>query len=330
MRITNKMMSSNYLRDMNKNLKNLDKINEQMATGKLISRPSDNPFKVARSMQLTSDINTNKQYNDNIKDATNWLDTTDQAVYQATNVMQRVRELMVSSGNAAYGSNESKAIFDEIKERVSELAQVINTNFDGKYIFGGTKASSKPVDVITNAITGSNDIVFVDKEGTELDINSEDPSVINQLNNIGADLSVEVSQGVTMNYNVNAIDILSLKDGNGQKVNVMDLFSQIQTNLTSTNPEDKSKVCNENLLSLDSVISNLLTKRAELGAKQNRMESALEKNEDESYNMTDILSKTEDIDITEKSIEYSMAQTTYTAALQVSAKILPRTLLDYL
>ena len=113
-------------------------------------------------------------------------------------------------------------------------------------------------------------------------------------------------------------------------MNVMELLSQIQTNLNSTNQSDKSKVCNENLASLDSVISNLLTKRAEVGAKQNRMESAQEKNEDENYNMTDILSKTEDIDFTEKSIEYSMAQTTYTAALQVSAKILPKTLLDYL
>jgi flagellar hook-associated protein 3 FlgL len=169
--------------------------------------------------------------------------------------MQRVRELMVSSGNAAYGTNENKAISDEIKERVSELAQVLNTNFDGKYIFGGTKASSKPVDVVTNAATGSNDMMFVDKDGNELKLDSVDPSVINQLKNIGSDLTVEVSQGVTMEYNVNALDILSFKDLKGQDVNVMELLSQIQTNLNSTNESDKSKVCNENLGSLDSVIA---------------------------------------------------------------------------
>ena len=61
------------------------------------------------------------------------------------------------------------------------------------------------MDVVSNAVTGSNDIVFIDKEGNELNIDSEDPNVINQLNNIGADLTVEVSQGVTMDYNVNAI-----------------------------------------------------------------------------------------------------------------------------
>ena len=46
--------------------------------------------------------------------------------------------------------------------------------------------------------------------------------------------------------------------------------------------------------------------------------------------MTDILSQTEDIDFTQKTIEFSMAQTVYTASLQVSAKVLPPSLLDYL
>ena len=112
MRVTNKMLSSNFLRDMNVNLRNLSKIQQQMASGKEISRPSDNPFKVARALQLHSDIDTNRQYNDNIKDTINWLDTTDTSLGQAGDVLQRVRELLVSAGNAAYGPNEKKAIKD--------------------------------------------------------------------------------------------------------------------------------------------------------------------------------------------------------------------------
>ena len=142
MRVTNRMLTNNYLRDMRTNLNNLSTINRQLSSGKELRRPSDNPFKVARSMQLHTDINTNTQYNENIKDTINWLDTTDTALSQATNVFQRVRELMVSSGNAAYGDDEKKAISDELNEKVAELSQILNTNFDGKYIFGGTKATS--------------------------------------------------------------------------------------------------------------------------------------------------------------------------------------------
>ena len=60
------------------------------------------------------------------------------------------------------------------------------------------------------------------------------------------------------------------------------------------------------------------------------MESAQAKNEDENLNMTDILSKTEDIDFTEKTMEYSIMQTVYMASLQTGAKVLPKTILDYL
>lgn len=77
-------------------------------------------------------------------------------------------------------------------------------------------------------------------------------------------------------------------------------------------------------------ISNLLKIRSEVGAKQNRMDSAKEKNTDATFNMTEILSKTEDIDITEKTMEYANMQTVYLASLQTSAKVLQPSLIDYL
>ena len=70
MRVTNRMLANNYLRNMNKNLTNMQALNRQLSTGKEISRPSDNPYKTARSMQLNTDISTNKQYNDSRKKET--------------------------------------------------------------------------------------------------------------------------------------------------------------------------------------------------------------------------------------------------------------------
>lgn len=330
MRITNRMMSNNYLSNMRRNLSNLNTINNQLSTGKLINRPSDNPYKTARSMQLTTSINTNSQYKSNIDDATNWLDATDDALSSLTNVLQRVRELMVSSGNAAYGSDESKSINKEINERVSEIAQILNSNFDGRYIFGGTKTTSKPVESVKNDATGNYTIKFADKEGNPIDINSSDIDQVRQTEALSTKLNVEVSKGVGIDYNITAMEILDFRNDLGNNIDAISLFTDIQNNLSSTNTADRAKVVNENLSDLDSLISNILNKRAEVGAKQNRMESALTKNEDETLSMTEVLSKTEDVDYTEKTIEYYMAQTTYTAALQVNAQILPKTLLDYL
>lgn len=330
MRITNQMMSKSFLNNLYRNQNYMKKINDQLTSGKEISRPSDNPFKVARSMQLNREIEANEQYNENIKDVTNWLDTTDTALEQLGSSLQRFRELMVSSGNAAYGSDEKNAIKDEMNEKINEITQILNTSFDGKYIFGGSKISSKPVGSSTDNLTNNNFIYLSGMNGEVLDINNEDFEIQNQINMIDSNLKVEVSQGVEIDYNVSVTDILNLKDKNGNKVNVIDLLKDIVNNVASSDSNKSSMVTGENLVDMDSSISNLLRIRAEVGAKQNRMDSAGSQNEEQNYNLTEILSKTEDIDFAEKTIEATLAQTVYMASLQVSAKVIQPSLLDYL
>ena len=262
MRITSGMMKNNYLNGMTTNLNNMQTLNKQLTSGKEISRPSDNPYKVARSMQLNTDINTNKQYNENIKDTINWLNTTDTALGQVTNVIQRVRELMVSSGNASYGSNEQKAISDEINQRIEEVAQILNSNFDGKYVFGGTKTSSKPLGSDIDGITGNTYLYFVDKSGNKLDLEDTSTYTKNQLEMLGTKMNIEISQGVEMEYNVTAKEVLICKNDNGKQVNLMNLLSNITSNLKSSNSSDRVKVVGENLADIDSVVCNLLKLRA--------------------------------------------------------------------
>ena len=318
MRVTNSMMTNSFLRDVNNNLNNLSKLNKQLTTGKEISKPSDDPFKTARIMQMYSDIGANKQYNENIKDTINWLDTTDVALEQLGNSYQRVRELMVSAGNASYGSDEMKAVKDEINEKVNEIGQILNTNFDGKYIFGGTKSSSKPIGVTTTG--GNNSLSFIDKSGNT----TTDADILNQIN---SKLTVEVSQGVNMEYNVNAGEILNFKDGAGKDIDLAALMDDIISNLQSA---DSSDVVKGNLADIDSVLSNINKLRGEVGAKQNRMDSAKTQNEEQNLSMTEILSKTEDIDLAEKTIEVATLQSIYTASLQTSARIMQSTLIDFI
>lgn len=323
MRVTNKMLATNFLGDMRRNLNHLQKLQGQLSSGKEIRKPSDNPFKIARSMQLNTDIEANKQYNENIKDASSWLDATDTALDQVTNVFQRVRELMVSAGNAGYGSDERKAIKDEINQKVEELTQILNTNFDGKYIFGGTKGTSKPLVTQVDPSSGNNQMFFGDRSGNPIK-SAIDPQLVMMQKR----LSTEISPGVVMEYNVTADDLLNVKtDDPNNPIDVKNLLNTIMKNLDSNSPD---AVIGDDLKNITTVMSNLLKVRAEVGAKQNRMEDSRLKNEDENINMTEILSKTEDIDITQKTMEYSNMQTVYMASLQTSARVIQPTLMDYL
>lgn len=334
MRVTNKMLSGSFLADMRGNLENMQNLQQQLTSGKEIRRPSDNPFKVARAMQLNTDINSNKQYNENITNTINWLDTTDTALGQAGNVLQRVRELLVSAGNAGYSDNERKAVKDEINQKVGELAQILNTNFDGKYIFGGSRGTTKPVDVENRDSMGNlknAELFFYQKGGGKL------TSGDNELEMISSKMPVEISQGVTMDYNVTATEILKFTNEKGEQIDMMDLFKRITNHLdgkndtgTALDPKAVSKLTGDDLQQITDSITNLLRIRSEVGAKENRMDSAKDKNEEENFNMVELLSKTEDINITEKTMEYATMQTVYTASLQTSARVLQPSLLDYL
>ena len=425
MRVTNKMLSNNFLSDMQINLNNMKILQQQMSSGKEIRKPSDDPFKVSRTMQLNTDINTNKQYNENIKDTINWLSTTDTAIGQAENSLQRVKELLTQAGNAGYSVSERKAIKDEINQRISELSQIMNTNFDGKYIFGGTRSTAKPMDtktvytlpasvtqsnekggaaavsgtfstqpdknhtymvkvtgvnpltpgeaskvqlsvdggaygadinvasgkfalgsdafnlnfeVGTNTANKSGDVyTFTLNSNTKLDYDfDKDAHPADSLKQVQTKLVTEISQGVTMEYNVSASDMLEYKSGSETK-NLKDLLSNIVNHLdgmkadgSAADSDAVNKLTNEDMGEMKDAIDSLLTLRSEVGAKQNRMESAQSKNTDENYNMTDVLSKTEDIDITQKTMEYATMQTVYLASLQTSSKVLQPSLMDYL
>lgn len=346
MRVTNQMMSTSYLKDLNRNLNNLNTLQTQLTTGKEINKASDNPFKTARIMQMYSDISANKQYNENIKDTISWLDTTDTALNQLGSTSQRIRELMVSSGNAIYGSDEKKAIKNEINQLINQTAQILNTNFDGKYIFGGTKSLSKPVGVEKDS-NGNNILVFKDADGNsfneegkayikntdgtiERDANgnlkveaNSKPEYENLLKQMKSSLSVEVSNGVNMDYNVGAPSVLTSKNG----TNFMKLLNDVVNNLDK---ENSSEVLNNNLADMDLFIANINNIRGEVGSKQNRMETAKTQNEDQNSSMKEILSKTEDVDMAEKTIELATLQSVYVASLQVSAAIIQKSLVDFI
>lgn len=332
MRITNGMLTTSFLSDMNKNLRNMSRIQNQMTSGKEVGKPSDDPVKVTRAMRLNSDIQANTQYKTNIENASNFLDSTDTALGQIGSVLSSINERLISAGNAAYGSDERTAIKNAINEQIGQFTQIMNTSFDGKYLFGGTRVTDKPVAISTYGANNNNYIDFANQAGTPLVWDGvaspiPDASAIVDYKQISSDLCLEVSQGVTMNYNVVANDVLQFKDKTGASKDLREIFKNILDHLDSG---DTNSLTTSDLTDIQATTNNVLRLRAEVGSKQNRMDDAKSKNTEDNFNMTEILSKTEDIDIAEKTMQFATLQTVYTASLQTSAKVIQPTILDYL
>lgn len=142
-RITDSMMNYGFLSGMNKSLNAQYKLMEQTSDGKLIHRPSDDPVRVIRSMQYRSAIVQNEQFTSNVKDAQSWMEMTDQAVGDLSELMSQAKSLVVRA--IAPNSDISyEAAAKQLDGIINEAVQIGNTKIGDRYIFAGQMDSTQP------------------------------------------------------------------------------------------------------------------------------------------------------------------------------------------
>lgn len=303
MRITNSTLSTNFMRNLNRNLKQMQKYQNQLSSGKEISKASDNPMLVSKVMDLRNNIMQNEQYNTNIKDTLGWVETQDGALNGMTSTLQRVRELIVYGANGSLSETDRAAINDELKMKTEELADILNTNFDGRYIFGGQKTTTMPFKVNAGVLTYDGDTNNIDREISK--------GVVVKLSTVGSDITTTSGTSVG-NENLGA------------------LLNNINKALEGTGGLGPTDLSGDLLGDIDKHLDNVLRARSRVGAINNRLEAAEARNESENLNLKSILSEREDIDVAEKYMEYSVMKTVYQASLATGAQIMQPSLLDYL
>ena len=302
MRITNSTMTTTFIRNLNRNLNQMQKYHNQLTSGKLVSKPSDNPMLVSKIMSLSNNVMQNEQYGTNIKDTIGWVDTQDTALNNVSGTLNRIRDLIVYSANGPLSDTDRAAIKDEMIMKVGELGDALNSNFDGRYIFGGQKTNTRPYELVKVTEDGKTYEVLTYK--------GDD-------NNI----SREISPGVSIDMITNGERVTGEADKMGK------LLKDIIVAMESGDTEELSG----NLLKdIDVEIDNVIRVRSNIGAIQNRLDASLSRNETESLNIKKLLSEKEDIDVAEKYMEFSVMSSVYKASLSVGAQILQPSLLDYL
>lgn len=124
----------------------VSKTQEQMATGKRVLSPADDPVAATTILKLNQELARTEQYKKNIDVADNSLSLEDSTLQTVVDLMQRMRELAVKAGNTAVlTSADYKSLAAEVDTRISELMNLQNTrNASGQYIFAGYQGDTTP------------------------------------------------------------------------------------------------------------------------------------------------------------------------------------------
>ncbi|MBP7393965.1 MAG: flagellar hook-associated protein FlgL [Zoogloea sp.] len=145
MRVTTGMIFDSGVFSMQKQSARLLDTQLQVATGRQLLRPSDDPVASARALEVSQSKGVNALYAANQGYANDALKLVDSKLDAANGIVTYVRTRAVESGNGAYSSSEQAAIGADIKEQFSALLGIANSqDSTGDFVFGGYRSNAQP------------------------------------------------------------------------------------------------------------------------------------------------------------------------------------------
>lgn len=143
MRITNKIMQNNNLTNINMNKVLQDKLSTQMSTEKKISKPSDDPVIAIRALRLRGNVTEVTQYySKNIPDAESWLNVTEGALKNTSEVIKSMIGQCTKGANGDLTSKEREIILEQLKAHRDEVYSTADVDYAGRYVFAGYRTDT--------------------------------------------------------------------------------------------------------------------------------------------------------------------------------------------
>lgn len=295
LRITQNSMNRTQMDGLNTSLGRLQKTQEQLTTGKRISRPSDDPVGTVSALRFRSQQSQIDQFGENITDGLARLTTADNALTSTMNMVQRIRTIAVAAANGTNGPDQRAAYAKEIRELRQGVIQQANTQYADQPVFGGTTPGDRAFDPTTGAFVGNN------------------LSVIRQV----VDAPGDAGQ---VNVAVNGVDAFgtTLQDGG-----TLDALA------TAIENGDQAAM-SDGIAAMDDMRKDMLNVASTVGARVNRLKGLEELNGRSSDSIAGALSKVEDTDFQKGAMDMAIQSASYQAALAASAKVIQPSLMDFL
>ncbi|AFS36489.1 flagellar hook-associated protein FlgL [Alteromonas macleodii] len=144
MRISTNQIYDQNMRSIMQNQGDLAKTQEQLASGKRIITPSDDPVGAAKVLRLTEEIDELTQFQRNNDLVTGSLEQQEAVLTNITNSVNRARTLVIQAGSGALDSPDRKAIGAELEQIKLEIFDLMNTqDAEGSYLYAGFQSGNQ-------------------------------------------------------------------------------------------------------------------------------------------------------------------------------------------
>ena len=298
MRITENLLSSRTLNDIQDVLRKYSDLNSQLTSGKKVRSPSDNAAVATRISNLDSRLREIERYKTNVETAQNYVNMYDTALQEVSSIYLRIRELAERGKNITLSENDRVAISEELDKINTQLVSIANTEISGNYVFGGAKNNQK--------------VVEIDSEGNFKIIMPPEANIRQKISVGGQDIE----------YGKTVYDAFVTDYG-------ASIFAIVKRLSNAIEAGDYTSLQSE-MENVEEIQNNVLKNLTEVGATQRVLEMTSNRMEEFKSFSTEFLSNEADADMAQVVMELATQQNVLQAALKAAGNIIPPTLADFL
>ena len=351
--INTNTLSLTAQQNLNQSQKTLNSAIERLSSGSKINSAKDDAAGQAISNRMTSQINGLKQASSNANDGISLAQTTEGALNQINDNLQRVRELSVQAANGTNSQSDLQSIQNEIEQRLGEIDRVSEqTAFNGTKVLDGSKTEIKiqvgdkdnqtisinleNMDSASLSLNGYNVNGFADAAGDGLDaatFKATDGTTDVAAADVATNGTVTITDqngdpvaAATIQQDDNG-DLFVASGGNiygvtSSDVNIGAAADGSDSTISLTvDTENALSARNEDpLAALDSALKQVDDLRSDLGAVQNRLDSAINNISTTEINISSARSRITDADYATEVSNMSKAQILQQAGTSVLAQ----------
>jgi len=305
MRVTPGMTADNALYNLQQGRTALDSLQEQIASGSVINRPSDDPLSTRQLLDLKEQISAGDQFTSNITKASLLLNVTDTALSGMSDLLQQAKKI---AGDMVSGNLDATTIsgaVSNLTQLKSQLIDLGNTQIGNQFIFAGFK-NSQPFDAAGN-FSGTGDLLNVE---------------INNGNTVASNLS----GGGLLRGGIPSAAVGSGATAGSSPVNILGSIDELIIAISSKNAAGIADGVSNMKGAADQIVSAQTDVAGRLLRLEN-MQSLIDSNQN---TLKSIFGDMQNVDYAKVGVQLSQQTTAFNAALSTTAKLSQLSLLDYM
>lgn len=337
MRITTSMMSSKYIRNLNKSANTMNYLNEKVATGRKFFKGSEDPVSAIKTYKLRREYRNTEMYNRNIDDVDGFLTMAETNLTEISNNVERVYTSYLKGINGTMNSEAREIVAKELENLQKSILTSLNAKFEDRYVFGGTSKEEIPFEIDENGnmlYKGVNVNTGLDKDGNVVDLDKLSSETISIDLGLGMTFKNEggedkLNGDTVFNMSMSGINFMGYgTDEKGIPNNLYTLIGKIKDELED--PNFSLEKITPYIEKFEEQKQEVLKNITDIGSKTNYLDFLRLRNEDTQFSLNEKMLDVEYVDPAEAIVEFKMQEYSYNAALSMGNKILQNSFIDFM